>query len=100
MVAGNDQDGYAFSCKIEKIAIDLIHNHLRHPRPEEDITTVQQEIRASLSGIIQYAVEIIKEIRSPPAPFHARLDREIKTQVGIGEEDDAYVCHFCSDCQN
>ena len=51
---------------------------------------MQHQVGVCLTGIIQHAVEILKEIGAAPAPLHARPYRVIKAQVGIGEEDEAY----------
>jgi hypothetical protein len=60
---------------------------------------VQHHIWPGLAGIIEHTVEVFKKIRAAPAPLNTRPHREIKTQVSIGEENDARFCHLCSESQ-
>jgi len=89
MVARNDENGNPFSSKFEQVGVNHIDNLLWNAGAEEKITTMEDKVRAGLTGVVENMVEVGEEVGTAAALLYARLYGVIKSQVGIGEEQQA-----------
>lgn len=54
-----------------------------HFTPEQEISSVNHKIDASVHGGFKRPLEIPKEVRPPSPPFDPRPGREVETQMRI-----------------
>jgi hypothetical protein len=94
VIARDNNKWNPFPGEIKKVSIGQVHNLVRYARPKKQVPTMQDQIRMCLAGVVQHLAKIGKEVRSSSAPFHARPDRIIEAQVGVGEKDYAQDTHF------
>ena len=58
--------------------------------PEKQIATMDDEVHIFYPGNIQNMLVIRKKVMSTPPSLNSRVNREIKAEMGIGEEQDFY----------
>ena len=91
MISGNQIDGNPRLCDFD----EGLHGHLDcrgwHDTAEEQITTVNDEVYLSPQGWCQGEAEVGEEIVAPSTSCDARSTRQVKTDVCVGEQEDAHT---------
>ena len=89
MVARDDEDGNPLGREFEQVGIYQIDDLLRDTGAEEQVPTVDDEIRTCRAGVVEHAPEVGEEIGTAAALLQARPDGVVVAQVGVGEEQEA-----------
>jgi hypothetical protein len=86
VVARDDEDGDSQFRDLQQGLNRLVHQGAGHPRPVEQVSTMDHHVDASASGQGQGPAVVRKEVMAPPAALHPGPGGQVEAQMGIGQE--------------
>jgi len=91
VIARDDEDGHTAIRDTAQRLVRLVRQRLRDRRPIEHVASVDDEIDFSGQRRLERRRVVRKKVVAATPPRASRADREIETQVGVGEQQDADI---------
>jgi len=96
VVAGDNEDGDTRVGYLDERCHHAFDQCVRHPASIEEVTSVDNGIRALGTRNLQGAMKGREEVRSPVRTCGPRPQRLVEAEMGIGQEQDVDASTHCT----
>jgi hypothetical protein len=87
VVSRNDKNGNTPVCDLKERFECLVDESRCHPRPMEQVSSVNHQVNRTGNARGQSPLMICQEIEASPPPCHSGPGRKIEAQMGIGQQE-------------